>query len=321
MNLTPIFEAAIPEMNRRQSATLGDRSSYIGSSDVAGCARKACMQRQYPTLPKVSTLLKFARGHAAEWLLEKIFQAGNAVYDTQVEVCHPEVPLKAHIDFLFYEPKGVHAVEVKSVSGIPDTPYPQWEDQLMYQLGMLRIQYPKGNIGGSILAVDLNAGEVHQFNGYEYDEPTFNYLYCRGLHLLDALNGQDEARPSPSLLCGYCQFRDDCPAMCLPNVALPPEVEMLAAKYSELNGVKNAAEKELKALRQELTDFTGDSFKGKSDNYEISVSSVQPAMTVDSSLLRQLYPDVYPQVLKPRAGYSRLEVKPVRKREPLPEAA
>ena len=307
-------------MNRRQTALLGDRTSYIGSSDVAGCARKSFMQREFPKQPDVSTLLKFARGHAAEWLLERIFQASGAEYDTQVEICHPEVPLKAHIDFLFYDPEGLHAVEVKSVSGIPDVPYPQWEDQLHYQLGMLRVQYPKGNIGGSILAVDLNAGEVHQFNGYQHDDATFNYLYCRGLHLLDALNGMDEARPSPSHLCGYCQFRSDCPSMTLPKVRLPDEIEMLAGKYSELNEVKGKAEKEMRAIRQELVDFTGPAFKGCSDNYTLTVTSVEGGMTVDSSLLRTLHPDIYPTVLKPRAGYSKLEVKPVKKKE-LPQAA
>jgi hypothetical protein len=82
--------------------------------------------------------------------------------------------MKAHLDFLFYtdfdgNPE-LHAIEVKSVSGIPDAPYPQWEDQLNFQLGLLRMQYPKGKVAGSILAVDLNAGQVHQFNGYKYNE-------------------------------------------------------------------------------------------------------------------------------------------------------
>ena len=320
MNLTTLFESAVPEMNRQQTATLGDRGSYIGSSDISSCARKVYLQRQYPLQPGISTLLKFARGHAAEWLLDRIFQAGGAVYDTQVEIVHPLVPLKAHVDFLFYEPDGVHAVEVKSVNGIPDAPYSNWEDQLQYQLGMLRLQYPNGKIGGSILAIDLNAGEVHQFNGYKHDDVIFNYLYSRGLQLLDALNDQDEARPSPSLLCGFCQYRDDCPAMALPIVSLPPEVDMLAGKYAELNGIKSRTEKELKTVRQELIDYTGSSYKGRSDNYALTVSSVQSSMSVDGPLLKQLFPDVYGQVLKARSGYSRLEVKPLQKKEPTPVA-
>ena len=107
---------------------------------------------------------------AAEWLLDSIFTAGGAVYDTQVEIVHPQEPMKAHLDFLFYEDfdgkPDLHAIEVKSVSGIPDAPYTQWEDQLTYQLGLLRTKYPKGEVTGSILAVDLNAGEIEHYTGY-----------------------------------------------------------------------------------------------------------------------------------------------------------
>lgn len=319
MNLTPIFEAAVPIMSRKQSQLLGDRSVYIGSSDIAGCPRKVFLQRQFPTQPGVSTLLKFARGHAAEWLLSKIFDASEVPYDTQVEICHPTMPLRCHIDFVFYEPKGLHAVEVKSVSGIPDAPYPQWEDQLRYQLGMLRMQYPKGNIGGSILAVDLNAGEVHQFNGYEHDDTMFNYLYHRGLHLLDVLNDQANADCSPSHLCGFCQFRADCPSMSLPKVQLPPEIEMIAAKYAELNGTKTASEKEMKAIRQELIDYTGSSFKGQTERLALTVSTVADSVTIDANLLKLQHPEVYQAVIKPKAGFSRLEVKPLR--PPLAKAA
>lgn len=319
MNLTPIFEAAVPVMSRKQSESLGDRSQYIGSSDIAGCPRKTYLQRQFPIQPGVSTLLKFARGHAAEWLLNKIFDAAQVPYDSQLEIQHPNYPLMAHLDLVFYQPDGLHAVEVKSVSGIPDAPFPQWVDQLQYQLGMLRMMYPTGSITGSVLAVDLNAGEVHQFNGYEHDETIFNYLFHRGLHLLDVLNEQAEADCSPSHLCGYCQFRSDCPSMSLPKVQLPPEIEMIAAKYAELNGTKTAAEKEMKAIRQELIDYTGSTFKGQTERLSLTVSTVADSVTVDANLLKLQHPEIYQQVLKPKAGFSRLEVKPLR--PPLAKAA
>jgi len=41
MDLTPFFQSAVVKLNRNQTATLGDRTEYIGSSDVAGCIRKA----------------------------------------------------------------------------------------------------------------------------------------------------------------------------------------------------------------------------------------------------------------------------------------
>jgi CRISPR-associated exonuclease Cas4 len=317
MNLMPFFESAVVALNKKKSAELGDRTLYIGSSDVAGCARKISLQRKNPKAPSVSNLLKMSRGHAAEILIDNIFQAGGLSYDTQVEVKHHEYPLRAHIDFLVRtEANGIpelHIIEVKSVSGIPDAPYPNHEDQLWYQLGLLQITYPDVKIGGSILAVDLNAGQVHQFNGYTHDNATFNYLYNRALYLLDVINGvETDPRPSPSNLCGYCDYRSDCPAMILPKVMLPPEIEMLAGKYAELNSTKSHAEKEMKSIRQELLDFTGPKFSGRSDNYDLLVSSVAASMTVDGNLLRSQYPDIYPMVLKERAGYSKLEVKQVK---------
>ncbi len=317
MNLTPFFETAVLALNRSKSAELGDRTRYIGSSDVSGCARKVYLQRKNPTTPSVSTLLKFSRGHIAETLIENIFDAGGVkhLYDTQVELRHPAYPLKAHVDFLFYADLDgtpeLHVIEVKSVSGIPDQPYPQWEDQLAFQLGLLRLQYPEGKIGGSILAIDLNAGQVHQFNGYEYNDSIFNYLYCRALHMLDCLEEKDEARPSVSHLCAFCSYRTDCPAMNVPKVDLPPEIEALAGKYAELNGTKNRADKEMKSIRQELMDFTGPVFKGRSNTVDLLVSFVAPSQVVDSDQLKKQHPDIYSAVLKERAGYTKLECKPV----------
>jgi len=233
-----------------------------------------------------------------------------------VEVKHPEHPLKAHIDFLFYadfdnKPQ-LHIVEVKSVNGIPEEPYPQWIDQLAFQLGLLRIQYPEMELGGSILTIDLNAGKMHQFNGFEHNESLFNYLCSRALYLLDCLNDKDEAKPSVSHLCSFCSYRSDCPAMSMPNVELPPEIEMLANKYCELNDIKNKADKELKSIRQELMDFTGPVFKGRSETIDLVVTAVAPSMVVDSTQLKIHYPDIYPDVMKERAGYSKLECRPVK---------
>lgn len=315
MDLIPFFETAVRALNRSKSSELGDRTQYIGSSDVGSCARKVYLQKKYPVTPDVSTMLKFSRGHVAETLIENMFVAAGVkqIFDTQVELRHPDALLKAHVDFLFYaNPDGtpqLHVIEVKSVSGIPDEPYPQWEDQLAFQLGLLRIKYPEGELGGSILAIDLNAGKVHQFNGYAHNDAVFNYLYCRALHLLECLEGREEPKPSSSHLCGYCSYRADCPAMTLPKVELPPEIEALANKYAALNSTKSRAEKEMKVIRQELVDFTGPVFKGRSDTVDLIVSSVAPGMTVDAELLKKQYPDIYPDVLKERAGYTKLECK------------
>lgn len=320
MNLTPIFEAAIPEMSRRQSAVLGDRTKYCGSSDL-GCLRKAYLQRLYPKQPDVSMTLRQIRGHAAEIIVEKILESSNIPFDTQVELVHPDYQsLRAHVDLVLYDKDSIHCVEVKSLSSIPENgPYPSHVDQLAFQLGMMKLMYPAATITGSVLLVDVNAGEIMQHNGYEHDEVIFNSLVCKGLQLLDALQGEGEPYPSPSLLCGYCQFREDCPSMRMPKVHLPIEVEMLVGKYAELIDIRGRAEKELKSIRQELVSYTGPSFKGRSDNYDLTVTSVDAGVAVDSALLKSNYRDVYNCVLKPRAGYSRLEVRPLKKSDAMEE--
>lgn len=317
MDLLSFVEHALVELNHSKSAELGNRMQYIGSSDVGSCPRKVCLQKTCPAgLPDLSTMLKFSRGHVAETLLIEIFNAGGVkqLYDTQVEVCHPVYPLKAHIDFLFYADfngkQQLHIVELKSVSGIPDEPYPQWVDQVNFQIGLLKIKYPKQKIGGSILTIDLNAGELKQFDGFEYNETLFNYLVGKGAHLLDCLNGIEEPQPAPSFLCAYCNYRSDCLSMTVPEVELPPEVEALANRYLKLSEVRHAADTKLRNIREGLLGFTGPSFRGRSDSIELIASSVGPTAMVDGKLLKLQYPDVYPAVLKERAGFTKLECRP-----------
>jgi len=315
MNLTPFFETAVAQLNRNKSAELGDRTRYIGSSDVGGCARMVYLQRKHPSEPDFTTMLKFSRGHVAETLIDDIFKAAgiNHLYDTQVELRHPVYPLRAHVDFLFYadfDNKPVlHILELKSVNNIPDEPYPHWIDQITFQLGLLRIQYPKAKMGGSILAIDLNAGKLHQFNGFEHNDSLCNYLFTRGLHMIDCLDDKEEPKASASHMCSFCSYRSDCPEMNLPKVELPPEIEALANKYVELNEIRHDTDKELQSIRNELLEFTGSSFKGRSDDIELAVSTVAPSQVVDTKLLKNRYPDIYPEVLKERAGYTKLECR------------
>ena len=100
--------------------------------------------------------------------------------------------------------------------------------------------------------------------------------------------------------------------MNMPQVELPSEIEALAGKYAELNSAKNCAEKEMKSIRQELVDFTGPVFKGKSVTVDLIVSYVPSSMIVDGTLLKKQYPDIYTGVLKERAGYTKLECKPAK---------
>jgi hypothetical protein len=98
--------------------------------------------------------------------------------------------------------------------------------------------------------------------------------------------------------------------MSLPEVELPIEIEAKANKYVELNEIRYEADRRMRSIREELLEFTGPVFKGRSDTIDLVASTVGPSKVVDSPLLRKQYPDIYHEVLKERAGYTKLECRP-----------
>lgn len=316
MSIQQFFDKALQNLNRRKSDYLGDRTLYIGASDIGTCPRKVVKGKLEPVEHTTRTLMRMNRGHLAEDLLAKIFTAGGAKFEQQMEVIHPVQPFKAHLDFVFLgrgKDAGMHVVEVKSVDGIPDEPYPTWIDQLHFQLGLLRDHYPTARIGGSVLAVDVNAGAVHEFGGYAPQPDVYEYLLNRGVHMLAALHGEEQPQLEVGILCGYCDYRHDCPAFCGEAITVPPEVDHMAQRYAELSEGKAEIDREMKYLKGEILSFFGERFRGNTEHVTIVVSTIGPSETVDSKLLQSDFPEIYGQVRKPRAGYTKLEVKELKR--------
>lgn len=316
MSLQQFFDTAIQELNRSASLSLGDRSLYIGASDIGHCPRKVVLGKHQPKTHDTRTLLRFTRGHLAEDLLANIFTAGGARFEREAEVVHMTEPFRCHIDFLFGERRGrtpLHILEVKSVSGIPSEPYPTWIDQLYFQIGMMIETHPGRRITGSILSLDLNAGEYREFDGFDHRDGIFSILVDKGRHMAAALRGETEPRVETGVLCGFCDHRGDCPAFSCDPVPIPADVTQLAQRYIATNTTKGEAEKELKQIKEQIVAFTGERFRGQTDDFAILVSTIGPSETVDSKLLQTKYPDVFADVLKPKAGFTKLEVREVRK--------
>jgi hypothetical protein len=311
--LQTFLEKALKEKNRLSSQHLGDRSTYIGASDIGGCPRKAVQTRTRPVEHDAATLLKFARGHAAEDLIHGIFQAGGLTPLREMEIRHPKYPdLLCHIDFLFKAKSGrLHVVELKTTNGLPETPYGSWVDQLHFQMGLLALAYPDADIGGSILAIDLNAGTWHEFNSYKPNEIIFDLLVAKGRRIKSCLDAGETPDVEPGLLCGYCPYRTDCPAFLDGAIVIPDEVKNLAHRHLEATEQKKAVEKKVNKLKHDVLSFTGTCFKGTSDSLFINASKVGPSETVDAQLLKSRFPEVYQQVKKERAGFTRLDIKPI----------
>jgi len=171
-NLKNTLRAALQKLALQQTTeTLGDRTTYIGASDIAACPRKTIMSRIMPGEPDLATLLRFRRGHMAEDIVAAAFNAaGFTNFERQVEVVHKgEVPLKAHIDFVFTsEATRTKAIlEVKAPETLPDQPYGSWEMQLYLQMGILAVNSPGYRVEkGAILALNFGHEGLELYNSY-----------------------------------------------------------------------------------------------------------------------------------------------------------
>ena len=136
------LQAALQQLAVQHTVeTLGDRATYLGTSEIGACPRKTILSKLNPPQSDLVTLLRFRRGHMAEDIVAAAFTAaGFTNFQRQVEVRAPgDVPVAAHIDFVFTSParKTMAVLEVKSPETLPDQPFGSWETQLYLQMGLL----------------------------------------------------------------------------------------------------------------------------------------------------------------------------------------
>ncbi len=236
---------------------LGDRSEYIGASELGQCPRKVVLGKLNPTEPDLATLLRFKRGHMAEDLVaEALSENGKFRPQREVDVATDDpVPIKGHIDFLF-QGKALGVLEVKSVTSIPDSPYESWEMQLHAQMGLLALNKPGAQIKGAILAIDLLNGRMQLFNGYTPNEELFQGLLNKAEHIWSCLTKGAEPDVEPGPLCAYCDHRSDCPA--LDGETVPEELLPTVKGFLEAREAKKKAEGDYRALQEKLLFIFGE---------------------------------------------------------------
>ncbi len=298
------------------SDSLGDRSQYIGASDVAGCPRKAVLTKLDAPEHDLGTLIKFARGHLTELMLiaglkkhSKSLPKWKHQYEAKSKM---RKHIKAHLDFLFTSKNVLAVLEVKSVDGIPADPYEGWVQQVHMQMGLVKEEYPDKAVKGAIFAIDLNQGEARLFNGYQYDGQIYEGLLQKAESIWKTLN--DQANPNYDTekgpLCAWCHYRPDCPAY-KANEAIP---EMPFEKeLNEYRGLKEQGKtleaeiKKLKAfLKSGIKNANPDDKKVRVGEEEIKIG-IWKRSSINSQKLQTEYPDVYEDCLK-TASYEVLRV-------------
>ena len=94
-------------------------------------------------------------------------------------------------------------------------------------------------------------------------------------------------------------------------MVLPLEIHQAGKAYLELNAQKKTIESQLNVLKDNLLSYTGGAFKSITDEFSIVATTVSESVTVDSKKLKASFPDIYTQVTKPKAGFVKLEIKPL----------
>lgn len=200
---------------------LGDRTTYLGASDIGACPRKTILSKLKTPEADLVTLLRFRRGHMAEDIVAAAFTAaGFTNFKRQVEVRYAgDVPVMAHLDFVFISEarKTMAVLEVKAPETIPEHPYGSWETQLYVQMGLLANSYPDYTVEkGAILAVNFGEQGMQLFNGYTPQSLIYEGLMDRASTIWNAYQQYAAGELTTPVmeagpLCGYCPFLMDCP--------------------------------------------------------------------------------------------------------------
>ena len=133
------------------AAHLGDRSTYVGMSDIGQhweCPRAALARKVMPTPNSLERLLTLQRGHWFESGVGQALASLGLHVLPQLEISwqHQGVPIKAHLDFVLVWGAPVNAIrilEVKSTDKLPASPHDSHLLQLHGQLGLLTQAWDK----------------------------------------------------------------------------------------------------------------------------------------------------------------------------------
>ena len=139
------------DAEQRTANWLGDRSRYVGMSDIAkmlDCPRAALAAKLYTSAPKntaeaLKRQITLQRGH---WFETGVHQALTGcglspLSQLEIEMRHKNIPIKAHLDFTLVTDQphpSVRILEVKSTTKIPATLPERYLMQIGGQTALLK---------------------------------------------------------------------------------------------------------------------------------------------------------------------------------------
>lgn len=130
----------------RLQDTLGNRSAYLGISDMAKyqeCPRASIAAKIVQKSNALASLLTLERGHWFEEGIAECLSSLGLKQMRQMEINYQylDVPIKAHLDIVLVWEKpypAVRILEIKSMENLPQAPYSSHIWQVQAQTEMLK---------------------------------------------------------------------------------------------------------------------------------------------------------------------------------------
>jgi len=288
---------------------LGDRSKYIGSSDIGQCLRKSYLSKLTKEEHALKQLIVFERGHVGEGVIEKALKAKKLPYKTQVTIdvskLGLDTPFNPHLDFVVESQGQLIVIECKTTASLPEEPRDSWVSQTQFQMGFLQLDNPHKKVRGYIVAFDLNSGESREW-AVEPNAILFDLAKERGAFLWNVLQKNEEPDGELGDLCTFCPFKGECGTLRNCGIEFPKDIAEMVCRAKELQ----AMEKELKVLKDQIKAFmeSANLKKGVAGNLTITLSQYKGRETVDAKKLKEEMPEVHSQYASVGEGYSVLKL-------------
>lgn len=308
-----IVEEGLRRYSQKQTEqTLGDRSTYIGGSDLFKCPRQTMLQKKHPITPTLKDNIIFSRGHLAEGILSNAFDGMEFNYEEQYEVVGSGdlEGVRAHIDFLLNFGKSSVLVEVKSVSAPLSAPREAWYYQVLLGLGLMKRAGKNVSDRAQIFCVDVNTGWYKNFEVI-YTEESFQQVIQEAQKMVAYLRSPDiptECKVTP--LCAYCKYSSDCPAISKGSVEINGEMMEDLRLLCEFSEQEKEAKSGKEAVSKRVMRFM-DATRIKNlqiGNRFVTLTSRSSGDRLDVQFLKANFPEIYKQCLKETSTYSFLKI-------------
>ncbi|EAJ0878758.1 Dna2/Cas4 domain-containing protein [Campylobacter upsaliensis] len=299
-NKFDIFVAQnLPKALKKASLqSLGDRASYVGSSDISSCLRKTYLDKTSENDYDLTTLIRFQRGHIAEGIVKAMLDGLNPISQLELNSSYEGATLKAHIDFALENKDEIVIVEVKSVSTTVSEPYLSWNLQVQYQMAMLAKSKSK-NIRAFVVAINVNTGWFKSFK-IERNEALTQIAFEKAKKLSLALQSRVEPEAEIQLFCGVCPYKATCPLMLKGANELNGELLSVAQSLILLNAKKKELESELDEKKAILEEYmrSHNAKKLQVNDSFITLSNDTTSTSFDTKALQKDNPDLYEELFE-----------------------